>query len=119
MDLTEVAELKGHQGVIRGVLWHPQEEAAALSVEEGCLRLWSLGGAEAQCTKDVPADALQTLWSAAWAPSDPSCVATCGGNGFVLWDSRSLDSRAAVENAHRMPVRDIDLSRQNPFHVRS
>jgi len=116
-ELTKVCALEGNEGVVRSILWHPEDEESLVSIEEGAVRFWSVGDCAARVTQSQPADDLQTLWSGAWSPAGDLLV-TCGGNNLQLWDTRNPTKVKEIENAHRMPVRDIDFGRQNTHQVR-
>mmetsp|Transcript_3543 Transcript_3543/g.5977 ORF Transcript_3543/g.5977 Transcript_3543/m.5977 type:complete len:263 (+) Transcript_3543:47-835(+) len=117
-SVTRVADLPGHQGIIRRALWHPNQHDLAVTVEEGGLRTWSISDQGASATAQAQAGELLQLWSGALQPQAGSAVcATAGGNNVQLWDLRSMRMTGEVLGAHRMPTRDVCFSPTCEFRL--
>eukprot|EP00200_Dunaliella_tertiolecta_P001671 CAMPEP_0202340126 /NCGR_PEP_ID=MMETSP1126-20121109/1698_1 /ASSEMBLY_ACC=CAM_ASM_000457 /TAXON_ID=3047 /ORGANISM="Dunaliella tertiolecta, Strain CCMP1320" /LENGTH=354 /DNA_ID=CAMNT_0048930785 /DNA_START=72 /DNA_END=1133 /DNA_ORIENTATION=+ len=109
--LEKLADLPGHQtnSAIRRALWHPQQPELAITIEDGMLHRWAISDQGAQLVGQAPAGELLQLWSGALQPQQDQICATAGGNGFQLWDLRSMACTGEQVAAHKMPVRDVSF----------
>ncbi|GMH43159.1 hypothetical protein BSKO_11081 [Bryopsis sp. KO-2023] len=109
-DLHSNGELEGFESRIRRVLWHKDDDSKVVSVDEGNLSCWDVGNGAIERKSSASAGDLQQLWSGTWSRSDINTLCTAGGNGFTIWDLRSMEKAGDVQGAHEMPVRDVDIS---------
>lgn len=70
-----------------------------------------------QCMASVSTGDLQQLWCGTQSRSDPNKVCTASGNGFCLWDMKSMKKIGEVEGGHEMPIRNVDLSPGDGQHI--
>ncbi len=82
--LQQVAELSGHSGIIRNVLWHPEQHGLVVTVEEGLIHKWDVSGTGVTHAAQAQAGELLQLWSAALHPKNPTLAATAGGNNIQV-----------------------------------
>ncbi|CAD7704086.1 unnamed protein product [Ostreobium quekettii] len=110
--LNSLSELPDIDASIRRVLWHPKDDGKVATVEEGKLETWSVAEDSVKSSGSAPAGELQQLWSGSWCAEDTNTLCTAGGNGFQIWDLRAMQQTKEVDNAHEMPVRDVDFAGQ-------
>eukprot|EP00743_Colponemidia_sp_Colp-15_P002149 GILK01002331.1.p1 GENE.GILK01002331.1~~GILK01002331.1.p1 ORF type:complete len:364 (+),score=57.69 GILK01002331.1:43-1092(+) len=118
--LVELAELEGHTGTPRCVLWEPNGEAdQVVSVDENILRLWQLdaGNTSAKETGTISVGDLQRLTTACWDPHHQKQIATVSDVALKGWDLRSMKSTHTVETASGQSIRDVDYNPNKPYHL--
>lgn len=115
--VQQVADLPGHQGIIRSALWHAQQGDLAITVEEGLLHKWSVSDQGVTEAGQAKAGELLQLWSGALHATNPNLCATAGGNNVQLWDTRTMSCTGEVAGAHRMPTRDVCFNPANEFRL--
>jgi len=115
--VQRIADLPGHEGIIRGVLWHTKQTDLAVTVEEGLLHKWTISDQGVTLAGQGRAGELLQLWSGALHAQNASLCATAGGNNVQVWDLRSMACTGEVSSAHRMPVRDVCFSPCNEHRL--
>ncbi|XP_065187710.1 EARP and GARP complex-interacting protein 1-like [Sycon ciliatum] len=120
-ELERVAELGGHDGVVRGTQWHPGGNGSRLvSVDHKNLRVWDLkaSSGSAKQVSCATLDVRPTFSSVRWNPHfNCSQVGTAVDSGVQGWDLRSMKTAFSIENAHGQLVRDLDFNPNRQYYM--
>mmetsp|Transcript_13061 Transcript_13061/g.15752 ORF Transcript_13061/g.15752 Transcript_13061/m.15752 type:complete len:357 (+) Transcript_13061:199-1269(+) len=115
-SLQELLTLDSLTSAARRVLWSSDESSdTVLVTEEDSLSTWSLSAGAAQLAARSKQESTlhAKLWSATRSPHSQSDAAALAANQLSLWDLRTMKQTLTVEQAHSMPVRDVEYNPRN------
>jgi len=127
-NLKEEAQLKGHKGMIKCVLWKPHEanptpSDSILSLDEECLRIWKLDNSTAREIGNIPlvgkaSNVIDTsLSTVCWNPLHEEQIAIAFNNTVKGFDMRTSKETYSISRAHQPFVRDIDFNPNKDYYV--
>ncbi|KIZ05664.1 tumor suppressing subtransferable candidate 1 [Monoraphidium neglectum] len=115
-QLRELAGME-HTGVVRRALWNRLAPDMLITLEEGALRKWQMGAADAQCVASGPPGDGRQLWGGAVHPKNAGLAAAVAGSSVQIWDIQNCCKVGEVPGAHRLPARDVDWAPHNEHRL--
>jgi len=118
VKLDEVLELRGHTGVIKGVLWDPSGSSDyVVSLDEGNIRVFDL---ENNFTNPKAAQNIAVSGKINAGNIDPlhnNMMAVAVDTTIIGYDFRTQKEGYSIDKAHNEGVRDIDFNPNKAYYM--
>eukprot|EP01105_Mastigella_eilhardi_P005892 TRINITY_DN17577_c0_g1_i1.p1 TRINITY_DN17577_c0_g1~~TRINITY_DN17577_c0_g1_i1.p1 ORF type:complete len:395 (-),score=107.86 TRINITY_DN17577_c0_g1_i1:64-1248(-) len=114
-SMSEVAELKGAEGPIKGLVWHPKEDNAIMLLDSEHIRQVVLDSAGTPTITNNIAVSPLTITSGQWHPLLTYLVAVTTETGFRTYDLRSSKKAFGFKSAHQDAIRCLDFNPSNAY----